>query len=123
MVGVLGRLVDQAKEDLSFEGFKIVRNNVSVSHLQFTNDKEIFLNLLKVLRLFCEVPCLKISMEKGNLLGIHEIDFLSNMARQVGCCFVEQLLKYFGLPLGESFYHMNMSQILEKFLKRNGWNK
>ena len=70
MADALSRLMERATEISFVKGWLVGRDNVMVSHLQFTNDTIFFLesegasfnNLLKVLGLFCSGLGLKINM-------------------------------------------------------------
>ena len=69
----LSRLSTFASEKRMIRGCKVGKDKVEISHLQFADDILFFLeadefvfdNLLKVLRIFCEVSGLKVNMGKS----------------------------------------------------------
>ena len=85
------------------------KDKVEISHLQFADatfffweaDELVFDNLLKVLRIFCEVSGLKVNLGKSVLLGMGVEDVVvSRLAFKLGCEVGEWPLKYLSLPLG-----------------------
>ena len=104
----LSRLMERATEIGFVNGWRVGRDNVLVSHLQFADDTIFFLelegvsfkNLLTVLGLFCSVSGLKINMGKSTILGMGVNDrIVSSMAGFVGCEVGVWPITYLGLPL------------------------
>ena len=90
----LSRLMDRAIETGFVKPWRVGRDNVTVSHLQFADDTIFFLdseevsfkNLLIVLGLFCSASGLKINMGKSTILGLGlDDDMVYSMADSVGC--------------------------------------
>ena len=90
----LSRLMKRGTEVGFVKGWTVGRDNVPISHLQFADDTDFFLeseevsfkNLLTVLGLFCSVSGLKINMEKSTILGMGVDNvIISSMADSVGC--------------------------------------
>ncbi|KAL5539045.1 hypothetical protein UlMin_044773 [Ulmus minor] len=91
------------------KGFKIGREEVVVSHLQFADDTLFLLepdksNIKKVntiLKFFGMCSGLKINMNKSSLVGISLAnDEVRALASEVGCEKGSWPMKYLGLPLG-----------------------
>ena len=90
----LSRLMERASRIRYVKGWRVGKDKVMVSHLQFADDTIFFLepegssfkNLLTVLALFCYVSRLKINVSKSTLLGIAvEEETILAMAELVGC--------------------------------------
>ncbi|XP_062093314.1 uncharacterized protein LOC133799310 [Humulus lupulus] len=107
---VLGRMVDKAKSVSALGGFKVGKDFVEVSHLQFADDTIFFVEdneplsaLLDILKAFSVVSGLSINLHKCQLLGINlEEDLVELWARDIGCEVGQWPMKYLGLPLGAS---------------------
>ena len=101
--------MDRASEIGYVKCWRLGKDKVMVSHLQFADDTIFFLeregssfkNLLTVLALFCSVSGLKINMSKSTIFGISvEEKMISALAESVGCEVGSWPNKYLGLPLG-----------------------
>ncbi|KAL5555361.1 hypothetical protein UlMin_037597 [Ulmus minor] len=106
---ILGRVMDKAVSIGEVKGFKVGREEVVVSHLQFADDTIFLLdseqiNIQKVhtiLNFFSICSGLKINMNKSSLAGIHmEDEEVMALAAVVGCEKGSWPIKYLGLPLG-----------------------
>ncbi|KAL5566576.1 hypothetical protein UlMin_029740 [Ulmus minor] len=106
---ILGRMMDKAVSIGEVKGFKVGREEVVVSHLQFADDTLFLLdpdqnNIQKVhiiLNFFSMCSGLKINMNKSSLAGIHmEDEEVMALAAVVGCEKGSWPMKYLGLPLG-----------------------
>ena len=106
---ILGRMMDKAVSIGDVKGFKVGREEVVVSHLQFADDTLFLLdpdqsNIQKVhtiLNFFSMCSGLKINMNKSSLAGIHmEDEEVMALAAVVGCEKGSWPMKYLGLPLG-----------------------
>ncbi|KAL5567832.1 hypothetical protein UlMin_024407 [Ulmus minor] len=106
---ILGRIMDKAVSIGEVKGFKVGREEVVVSHLQFADDTLFLLdpdqsNIQKVhtiLNFFSMCSGLKINMNKSSLAGIHmEDEEVMALAAVVGCEKGSWPMKYLGLPLG-----------------------
>ncbi|KAL5539489.1 hypothetical protein UlMin_044009 [Ulmus minor] len=131
---ILGRMMDKAVSIGEVKGFKVGREEVVVSHLQFADDTLFLLepdqiNIQKVhtiLKFFSMCSGLKINMNKSSLAGIHmEDEEVMALAVVVGCEKGSWPMKYLGLPLGgnpNSTEFWNL--VIEKVGKRlDGWKK
>ncbi|KAL5583298.1 hypothetical protein UlMin_015740 [Ulmus minor] len=131
---ILGRMMDKAVGIGEVKGFKVGREEVVVSHLQFADDTLFLLepdksNIEKVntiLKFFSMCSGLKINMNKSSLAGItlteQEVGVL---ASEVGCEKGSWPLKYLGLPLGGNPNSAEFwNPVIEKGSKRlDGWKK
>lgn len=109
VIDVLSRLLEKAQEMDVFHGLVAGRDQVEVSHLQFTDDT-IFLfgdrpdywhNLLVVLDLFCFVSGMRINKSKCSLIGInYNKGELATMAEAWGCEVGAWSVLYLDLHLG-----------------------
>ena len=76
---VLSRMMLKAKERSVLEGFKVGRNRIRVSHLQFADDTIFFANscaeelqtLKSLLLVFRQISGLKVNLDKSKLFGIN----------------------------------------------------
>ena len=76
---VLSRMLLKAKERSVLEGFKVDRNRVRVTHLQFADDTIFFADscaeelqtLKNLLLVFGQISGLKVNLDKSNLFGIN----------------------------------------------------
>ena len=79
VVDVLSRMLLKTEERSVLEGFRVGRNRVRVTHLQFADDTIFFadscaeeLQTLKNLLLVCgQISGLKVNLDKSNLFGIN----------------------------------------------------
>ncbi|PON89716.1 hypothetical protein TorRG33x02_145500 [Trema orientale] len=128
----LSRMVEKATKERWITGCLVDRDNVVVSHLQFADhmlffmdaEKNSFINLLKVLGIFCLVSSLKVILEKSMLLGIGmDEGFVSELASMVGCEVGEWPTKYLGMPLGGNPHYAGFwDPVVDKVAKRlNVW--
>ena len=94
VVDVLSRMLLRAKERNSLEGFRVGRNRIKVSHLQFTDDTIFFSNtcqkelqtLKSLLLVFGHISGLKVNLDKSNIYGINlEQNHLSRLAKLLDC--------------------------------------
>ncbi|KAL5537608.1 hypothetical protein UlMin_044784 [Ulmus minor] len=106
---ILGRMMDKAVMIGEVKGFKIGREKVEVSHLQFADDTLFLLepdkgNIKKVntiLKFFSMCLGLKINMNKSSLAGISLAEEeVRVLASEVGCEKGSWPMKYLGLLLG-----------------------
>ena len=130
----LSRLMERATETGFVNGWRVGRDNVMVSHLQFADGTIFFLdahrvsfkNLLIVLGLFRSVSGLKINMSKSNILGLGvDDDIVSSLADWVGCEVGVWPINYLGLPLGGNPRSRNFWEpVISKVTKRlDGWKR
>ncbi|KAL5569671.1 hypothetical protein UlMin_026246, partial [Ulmus minor] len=131
---ILGRMMDKAVSIGEVKGFKVGREEVVVSHLQFADDTLFLLepdqiNIKKVhtiLKFFSMCSGLKINMNKSSLAGIHmEDEEVMALAVVVGCEKGSWPMKYLGLPLGGNPNSTEFwNPVIEKVGKRlDGWKK
>ncbi|KAL5550481.1 hypothetical protein UlMin_000657 [Ulmus minor] len=131
---ILGRMMDKAVSIGEVKGFKVGREEVVVSHLQFADDTLFLLdpdqsNIQKVhtiLNFFSMCSGLKINMNKSSLAGIHmEDEEVMALAAVVGCEKGSSPMKYLGLPLGGNPNSTEFwNPVVEKVGKRlDGWKK
>ena len=126
----LGRLMDKAMERV-VKGFKVGRDEVFVSHLQFVDDTLLLLeaeldNIKYVnclLKFFTVCSGLKINMGNNTLAGINmEENLLYGLALELGCEVGKWPLKYLGLPFGGNPVSLEFwSPVVEKSLQAAGW--
>ncbi|KAL5572583.1 hypothetical protein UlMin_022180 [Ulmus minor] len=125
---ILRRMMDKAIGIGEVNGFKVGREKVVVSHLQFADDTLFLLepdqsNIKKVntiLNFFSMCSGLKINMNKSSLVGINlEDEEVQVLAVEVGCERGSWPMKYLGLLLGGN---MNSTEfwnpVVEKVGKR-----
>ncbi|KAL5538556.1 hypothetical protein UlMin_042562 [Ulmus minor] len=131
---ILGRLMDKAVRIGEVYGFKVGREEVVVSHLQFADDTFFLLepdqsNIHKVntiLNFFSMCSGLKINMNKSSLVGINlEDEEVRVLTTEVGCEKDSWPMKYLGLPLGGNPNSAEFwNPVVEKVGKRlDGWKK
>ncbi|KAL5566610.1 hypothetical protein UlMin_029774 [Ulmus minor] len=131
---ILGRMMDKAVSIGEVKGFKVGKEEVVVSHLQFADDTLFLLdpdqsNIQKVhtiLNFFSMCSGLKINMNKSSLAGIHmEDEEVMALAAVVGCEKGSWPMKYLGLPLGGNPNSTEFwNPVVEKVGKRlDGWKK
>ncbi|RVW53977.1 LINE-1 retrotransposable element ORF2 protein [Vitis vinifera] len=91
---VLSRMLLKADERNSLEGFKVGRNKIRVSHLQFADDTIFFSNtseeelqtLKSLLLVFGHISGFKVNLDKSNIYGINlEQNHLSRLAELLDC--------------------------------------
>ena len=79
VANVLSRMLLRAKERNSLEGFRVGRNKIRVSHLQFADDtiffsntcEEVLQTLKSLLLVFGHITGLKDNLDKSNIYGIN----------------------------------------------------
>ncbi|KAL5553097.1 hypothetical protein UlMin_040498 [Ulmus minor] len=131
---ILGRMMDKAVSIGEVKGFKVGKEEVVVSHLQFADDTLFLLdpdqiNIQKVhtiLNVFSMCSGLKINMNKSSLAGIHmEDEEVMALAAVVGCEKGSWPMKYLGLLLGGNPNSTEFwNPVVEKVGKRlDGWKK
>lgn len=126
---VLNRLVERTNGVGLIEGFKIGRDRVNLSHLQFADDTIFFLskdacqlkNLVGILDIFGLASGLNINMSKSSLVGINMGEKeTAALARVVGCETGSWPMSYLGLPLGDNPHHLGFwSSVLEKKIPKD----
>lgn len=131
---VLSRLLEKAQEMDVFHGLVAGRDQVEVSHLQFTDDTIFFIgdrpdywhNLLEMLDLFCFVSGVRINKSKCSVIGInYNKGELATMAEAWGCEVGAWSMLYLDLPLGGNpRTHCLWDLVVEKVEKRlQKWKK
>ncbi|KAL5556911.1 hypothetical protein UlMin_039147 [Ulmus minor] len=126
--------MDKAVRIGEVKGFKVGREEVVVSHLQFADDTLFLLepdksNIEKVntiLKFFSMCSDLKINMNKSSLVGISLTEEeVGVLASEVGCEKGSWPMKYLGLPLGGNPNSAEFwNPVIEKVSKRlDGWKK
>ena len=128
---VLSRMLLRAEERNLLEGFKVGRNRIRVSHLQFADDTIFFSNtceeelktLKSLLLVFGHISGLKVNLDKSNIYGINlEQNHLSRLAELLDCKASGWPILYLGLPLGGNpkacgFWDL----VIERISKRLDW--
>ena len=106
---VLSRMLLKAEERSVLEGFKVGKNRVRVTHLQFSDDTIFFANscaeelqtLKSLLLVFGHIYGLKVNLDKSNIYGINlEQNHLSRLVELLDCKVSGWLIPYLGLLLG-----------------------
>ncbi|KAL5546826.1 hypothetical protein UlMin_006513 [Ulmus minor] len=134
VVDILRRMLYKAVGIGEVNGFKVRREEVVVSHLQFTDDTLFFLepdqsNIKKVntiLNFFSICSGLKINMNKSSLAGINlEDEEVRVLVAKVGCERGSWPMKYLGIPLGGNPNSVELwNPVVEKVGKGlDGWKK
>ena len=91
---VLSRMLLRAEERNLLEGFRVGRNRIRVSHLQFANDTIFFSNtceeelqtLKSLLLVFGHISGLKVNLDKSYLFGINlDQNHLSRLVELLDC--------------------------------------
>ncbi|KAJ9566895.1 hypothetical protein OSB04_002861 [Centaurea solstitialis] len=104
-------LMLEAKEKGLFEGVKVGKDGVEISHLQYANGVVFFgnwshvnvKNLLLLLKCFKEVSGLKVNFQKSKLLGIGvSLEEVQYQASECGCGWSSLPITFLGLPLGHN---------------------
>lgn len=99
----------KAEEIGLFRGASIGRDNMSISHLMYTDDVIFFgeWSWLNAHHLMCMLRCiflisgLKVNVHKSNVLGIGvSDDDVTSMANVIGCGAANLPMKYLGVPVG-----------------------
>ena len=94
VVNCLGKLVEKVRVQVVIDGFRIGKDRVEVSHLQFVDDTIFFLlgdeckfnNLVKLLSVFCSLSGLKLNLTKSKLAGVNmEVEKLVEWTTKLGC--------------------------------------
>ena len=105
----LSRLMERVIEIGFVKGWRVGRDKVLVSHLQFSDgtifslesEGDSFKNLLTVLGLLCSVSGLKINMGKSTILGMGvDTGIVSSMANSIGCEMGVWPITYLGFTIG-----------------------
>lgn len=121
-------LMEEAVKKRLFEGIKVGKNEVLISHLQYADDVVFFgkwslgnlKNLLKILSCFQLLSGLKINVGKSKIfgLGVREEE-VQAWARCVGCGWGVLPFTYLGLPVGASMRRLDhWKPAIEKVKKR-----
>uniref|UniRef100_A0A803PZR9 Reverse transcriptase domain-containing protein n=1 Tax=Cannabis sativa TaxID=3483 RepID=A0A803PZR9_CANSA len=108
---ILGRMVDKAVNSGSLSGFRVGKDKIQISHLQFVKG-------------FCALSGLKVNLSKSQLLGLCMDELVvSQCAAQIGCEVGCWPMKYLGMPLaGSPRKKIFWDPVLEKCAKRlDGW--
>jgi len=109
VVDILGVLISRARDLGLVEGFSVGKEKTHITHLQFvvdtllfsSNDKDKFLNLITILKIFQICSGLKVNLGKSDLVGVNlGQEEGTELANLVGCRHEELPIKYLGLPLG-----------------------
>ncbi|RVX12865.1 LINE-1 retrotransposable element ORF2 protein [Vitis vinifera] len=131
---VLSRMLLKAEERNVLEGFRVGRNRIRVSHLQFADDtiffsstrEEDMMTLKNVLLVFEHISGLKVNLDKSNIYGINlEQNHLSRLAEMLDCKAFGWPMLYLGLPLGGNpkacgFWNPVIKRISRRL---DGWQK
>ncbi|KAI3771839.1 hypothetical protein L6452_03008 [Arctium lappa] len=105
----LNTLMKEAKAEGIFEGIKVGKEGMEISHLQYADDAIFFgkwnirnlKNLMKILKCFYEASGLKINISKSKLYGIGvEEEETQAWAHGIGCVHGVLPFMYLGLPVG-----------------------
>ena len=131
---VLSRMLLRAEERNVLEGFRVGRNRIRVSHLQFADDtiffsstrEEDMLTLKSVLLVFGHISGLKVNLDKTNIDGINlEQNHLSRLAKLLNCKASGWPILYLGLPLGGNPKACGFwDPVIERISKiLDGWQK
>ncbi|KAL5543250.1 hypothetical protein UlMin_010960 [Ulmus minor] len=134
VANILGRMMDKAVRIGEVKGFKVGREEVVVSHLQFADDTLFLLEPDKsniervntILKFFSMCSGLKINMNKSSLAGISLTEEeVGVLASEVGCEKGSWPMKYLGLPLRGNLNSAEFwNPVIEKVSKRlDGWKK
>ncbi|GJW93869.1 hypothetical protein Tco_0173541 [Tanacetum coccineum] len=112
----LNAIVNEAVEKGIFRGVVVGDDNITVSHLRYTDDTIFFgewnkanaKSLMCILKCFEEVSGLRVNYNKSKIygIGVNEDDIL-DMARWMGCDVGEFSFAYLGLPIGENMRRVN----------------
>ncbi|RVW20051.1 hypothetical protein CK203_115113 [Vitis vinifera] len=124
----------RAEERNLLEGFKVGRNRIRVSHLQFADDTIFFSNtceeelqtLKSLLLVFRHISGLKVNLDKSYLFGINlDQNHLSRLVELLDCKASDWPILYLGLPLGENPKACGFwDPIIERISRRlDGWQK
>ena len=106
---VLSRMLLRAEERNMLEGFRVGRNRIRVSHLQFADDTIFFSNtreedlqtLKSLLLAFGHISGLKVNLDKSNIYGINlDQAHISRLAETLECKASGWPILYLGLPFG-----------------------
>ena len=109
VANVLSRMLLKAEEESVLEGFRVGRNRIRVTRLQFADDTIFFANscteelqiLKSLLLVFGQISGLKVNLDKSNLFGINlDQNHLSRLALLLECKATDWPILYLGLPLG-----------------------
>ncbi|KAJ9701108.1 hypothetical protein PVL29_006452 [Vitis rotundifolia] len=131
---VLSRMMLKAEERSALEGFRVGRNRIMVSHLQFADDTIFFANsceeelqtLKSLLLVFGQIFGLKVNLDKSNLFGINlDQNHLSRLALMLDCKISDWPISYLGLPLGGNPTASGFwNPVIERISRRlDGWQK
>ena len=132
VVEVLNLVIRKAINMNMWEGIKIGRNEIMLSHLQYADDTILFcppdlnylINIKKALILFDLASGLHVNFHKTALMGINIPDpWLHNAAETLMCQQGSIPFTYLGLPIGCATHRLSAWEpILEKLGKKlAGW--
>ncbi|KAK9111898.1 hypothetical protein Scep_019417 [Stephania cephalantha] len=108
---VMGRIFEIAKLNNMIEGFKVGREGVHITHLQYADDSLLFVKntkesatkAMQLVRVFCMISGLKLNMDKCSLLGINVPDEeVLQVAEGIECQVGAWPMKYLRMPIGGS---------------------
>jgi len=130
----MSRRIQRGLEEESLCPLSVGSSRLTLSHLQFADDTLIFgefedqnwINILEIIKHFCEASGLKINIEKSSLVGINcEPAECERLAGSLGCQKVEWPISYLGMPLGDNLRSKSFwDPVLSKVAKRlAGWKR
>ncbi|RVW39059.1 Transposon TX1 uncharacterized 149 kDa protein [Vitis vinifera] len=134
VANVLSMMLLRAEERNALKGFRVGRNRIRVSHLQFADDtiffsstrEEDLLTLKSVLLVFGHISGLKVNLDKSNIYGINlGQNHLHRLAELLDCKASGWPILYLGLPLGGNpksggFWDPMIERISSRL---DGWQK
>lgn len=109
VVESLSLLLQRGLDFNLWEGIKVGRNSVTISHLQYADDTIIFcpphldqiMNIKRALILFHQASGLRVNFQKSSILGINLQESLHHHLASSLLCKSEKFpSKYLGLPIG-----------------------
>ncbi|GJT96325.1 putative ribonuclease H protein [Tanacetum coccineum] len=122
----LNAIIKEAVDKGVFRGIKVGRNNVVVSHLQYTDEtiffgewnKENAKSLMCILKCFEEVSGLRVNYNKSKFYGVGANDVeMRDMARWMRCGVGEFPFTYLGLPIEENVRRVGAwNTVIEKLI-------
>ncbi|XP_076945693.1 uncharacterized protein LOC143616874 [Bidens hawaiensis] len=124
--------MDKAVSIGLFEGIKLPNGGPMVSHLFFADDatfigewnKDNFLNLCRILRIFSLILGLWVNLSKSSVLGIEvEDQEVARMAALFNCKLGSLPFTYLGLPVGANMKRiLSWKLVIDKFqAKLSAW--
>ncbi|GKD13483.1 reverse transcriptase domain, reverse transcriptase zinc-binding domain protein [Tanacetum coccineum] len=105
----LNVMVKEAVDKGIFNGVKHEREDIMISHLQYTDDTIFFgewstynaMNLMCILKGFEKAAGLKVNLNKSRVYGIGvNQEAVEDMAKRMRCSMGELPITYLGLPIG-----------------------